>query len=209
MSNSARAKQQLRREAECAKRALSSQHQVRVEIESISEGVDLSETLTRARFEELNDDLFKRTLTPVSKALADAKVDKSEIDDVVLVGGSTRIPKVRAMLKAYFNGREPSKGVNPDEAVAIGAAVQVRQCTITLFCEKPACCAMFDPSSTSLSVLAPCFKVTQLASSCAHCPALVRTVLLHYRNVLQGVCGAEQCSAADAHATAAADPGWA
>ena len=123
---------------------------MRVEIESISEGVDLSETLTRARFEELNDDLFKRTLTPVSKALADAKVDKSEIDDVVLVGGSTRIPKVQAMLKAYFNGREPSKGVNPDEAVAIGAAVQVRQCTISNFAK--ACMLRYVAPSSFRSV---------------------------------------------------------
>ncbi|GBF99631.1 hypothetical protein Rsub_12310 [Raphidocelis subcapitata] len=120
----ARALQKLRREAERAKRALSSQHQVRMEIESLAEGVDLSEPLTRARFEELNNDLFRKTLGPVRKAMEDAGLKKSEIDEVVLVGGSTRIPKVQALLKEYFDGREPNKGINPDEAVAYGAAVQ-------------------------------------------------------------------------------------
>mmetsp|Transcript_2196 Transcript_2196/g.5059 ORF Transcript_2196/g.5059 Transcript_2196/m.5059 type:complete len:669 (+) Transcript_2196:188-2194(+) len=119
-----RAMQKLRRACERAKRALSSQHQVRVEVESLIDGVDLSEPLTRARFEELNADLFKKTLTPVKKAMNDAGLEKSEIDDIVLVGGSTRIPKVQDLLKQYFDGKEPSKGINPDEAVAYGAAVQ-------------------------------------------------------------------------------------
>ena len=135
VSDNARAKQKLRREAERAKRALSSQHQVRVEIESLTDGVDLSEPLTRARFEELNEDLFKKTLTPVKKALDDAGKEKSEIDEIVLVGGSTRIPKVQELLKTYFGGKEPSKGVNPDEAVAYGAAVQVQP----LPCHLPLC----------------------------------------------------------------------
>ncbi|WIA23788.1 hypothetical protein OEZ86_007102 [Tetradesmus obliquus] len=124
ISKDSRAKQKLRREAERAKRALSSQHQVRVEIESLAEGVDLSEPLTRARFEELNNDLFKKTLGPVRKAMEDANMKKSEIDEIVLVGGSTRIPKVQQLLKEYFEGKEPNKGINPDEAVAYGAAVQ-------------------------------------------------------------------------------------
>ena len=124
ISNDTRAKQKLRREAERAKRALSSQHQVRFEIESLVDGIDLSEPLTRARFEELNSDLFKKTMGPVRKAMADAKLGKSDIDEIVLVGGSTRIPKVQQLLKEYFDGKEPSKGVNPDEAVAYGAAVQ-------------------------------------------------------------------------------------
>ena len=119
-----RALQKLRRECERAKRALSSQHQVRVEVESLIDGIDLSEPLTRARFEELNADLFKKTLNPVKKAMNDAGLEKSEIDDLVLVGGSTRIPKVQSLLKDYFEGKEPSKGINPDEAVAYGAAVQ-------------------------------------------------------------------------------------
>ncbi|KAJ9681903.1 hypothetical protein PVL29_018002 [Vitis rotundifolia] len=114
----------LRRECERAKRALSSQHQVRVEIESLLDGIDFSEPLTRARFEELNMDLFKKTMGPVKKALEDAGLKKTDIHEIVLVGGSTRIPKIQQMLKEVFDGKEPSKGVNPDEAVAYGAAVQ-------------------------------------------------------------------------------------
>ncbi|EDQ86902.1 uncharacterized protein MONBRDRAFT_27678 [Monosiga brevicollis MX1] len=119
-----RAMQKLRREVEKAKRALSSQHQTRIEIESFFEGEDFSETLTRARFEELNMDLFRGTLTPVQKVLEDADLKKNEVDEIVLVGGSTRIPKVQQLVKEFFNGKEPSRGINPDEAVAYGAAVQ-------------------------------------------------------------------------------------
>ncbi|KAG6551888.1 hypothetical protein Mapa_006504 [Marchantia paleacea] len=119
-----RALGKLRREAERAKRALSNQHQVRVEIESLFDGVDFSEPLTRARFEELNNDLFRKTMGPVKKAMDDAGLQKSQIQEIVLVGGSTRIPKVQQLLKEFFDGKEPSKGVNPDEAVAFGAAVQ-------------------------------------------------------------------------------------
>uniref|UniRef100_A0ACD5WMF7 Uncharacterized protein n=1 Tax=Avena sativa TaxID=4498 RepID=A0ACD5WMF7_AVESA len=124
VSGDARALGKLRRECERAKRALSNQHQVRVEIESLVNGVDLSEPLTRARFEELNADLFRKTMAPVKKAMADAGLSKGDIDEVVLVGGSTRIPKVQQLLKDYFGGKEPNRGVNPDEAVAYGAAVQ-------------------------------------------------------------------------------------
>merc|ERR1711872_145199 len=119
-----RAVQKLRREVEKAKRALSAAHQVRVEVESLFEGEDFSETLTRAKFEELNMDLFKGTLKPVQKVLEDADLTKKEIDEIVLVGGSTRIPKVQTLVKEFFNGKEPSRGINPDEAVAYGAAVQ-------------------------------------------------------------------------------------
>jgi len=124
ISKDKRALQKLRKEVERVKRALSSQHQARLEIESLADGFDLSETLTRARFEELNADLFKKTLGPVGKVLEDADVKKSEVDEIVLVGGSTRIPKVQSLIKDYFGGKEPSKGINPDEAVAYGAAVQ-------------------------------------------------------------------------------------
>ncbi|GFP94770.1 luminal-binding protein 5 [Phtheirospermum japonicum] len=124
ISKDNRALGKLRREAERAKRALSSQHQVRVEIESLFDGVDLSEPLTRARFEELNNDLFRKTMGPVKKAMEDAGLEKRQIDEIVLVGGSTRIPKIQQLLKDYFDGKEPNKGVNPDEAVAFGAAVQ-------------------------------------------------------------------------------------
>ncbi|RYP76271.1 hypothetical protein DL771_001890 [Monosporascus sp. 5C6A] len=114
----------LKREAEKAKRTLSSQMSTRVEIEAFFEGKDFSETLTRAKFEELNMDLFKRTLKPVKQVLDDAKLKKDEIDDIVLVGGSTRIPKVQDLLQEFFGGKNASKGINPDEAVAFGAAVQ-------------------------------------------------------------------------------------
>ncbi|CAO2183816.1 unnamed protein product [Urochloa humidicola] len=124
ITGDARALGKLRRECERAKRALSNQHQVRVEVEALFDGVDFSEQLTRARFEELNNDLFRKTMVPVKKALADAGLKKSDIDEIVLVGGSTRIPKVQQLLRDYFNGKEPNRGVNPDEAVAYGAAVQ-------------------------------------------------------------------------------------
>ncbi|MGH0121290.1 UNVERIFIED_CONTAM: hypothetical protein FKN15_073616 [Acipenser sinensis] len=147
-----RAVQKLRREVEKAKRALSAQHQARIEIESFFEGEDFSETLTRAKFEELNMarieiesffegedfsetltrakfeelnmDLFRSTMKPVQKVLEDSDLKKADIDEIVLVGGSTRIPKIQQLVKELFNGKEPSRGINPDEAVAYGAAVQ-------------------------------------------------------------------------------------
>merc|ERR1712165_8696 len=124
ISGDKRALQKLRKEVERVKRALSSQQQARLEIEDLAEGFDLSETLTRVRFEELNADLFKKTLGPVGRVLDDADVEKGEVDEIVLVGGSTRIPKVQQLVKEYFGGKEPSRGINPDEAVAYGAAVQ-------------------------------------------------------------------------------------
>jgi heat shock protein 5 len=124
ISGDKRALQKLRKEVERVKRALSSQQQARLEIEDLADGYDLSETLTRARFEELNNDLFKKTMGPVARVMEDADLSKSEIDEIVLVGGSTRIPKVQQLISEYFGGKEPSKGINPDEAVAYGAAVQ-------------------------------------------------------------------------------------
>lgn len=124
ISKDKRALQKLRKEVERVKRALSSQQQARLEIEDLVDGFDFSESLTRARFEELNNDLFKKTLGPVGRVLEDAGLDKEDIDEIVLVGGSTRIPKVQSLLTEYFDGKEPSKGINPDEAVAYGAAVQ-------------------------------------------------------------------------------------
>ncbi|XP_006455843.1 heat shock hsp70 protein [Agaricus bisporus var. bisporus H97] len=124
VSKNLRALGKLKREVEKAKRTLSSQQSTRIEIESFEDGNDFSETLTRAKFDELNMDLFRKTMKPVEQVLKDANVKKDEIDEVVLVGGSTRIPKVQQLLKEFFNGKEPSKGINPDEAVAYGAAVQ-------------------------------------------------------------------------------------
>jgi len=119
-----KAQQKLKREVEKSKRALSSTHEVKLEIENFFDGTDFSETLTRAKFEELNNDLFKKTLGPVQVALDDAGMKKNEINEIVLVGGSTRIPKVQQLIKDFFNGKEPNRGINPDEAVAYGAAVQ-------------------------------------------------------------------------------------
>ncbi|AWU78457.1 uncharacterized protein C5L36_0E05100 [Pichia kudriavzevii] len=124
ISSNPRALAKLKREVEKAKRTLSSQMSTRIEIDSFVDGIDFSEQLTRAKFEELNIELFKKTLKPVQQVLDDAKVKASEIDDIVLVGGSTRIPKVQELLEKFFNGKKISKGINPDEAVAYGAAVQ-------------------------------------------------------------------------------------
>ena len=118
-----RALQKLKSEVEKAKRDLSSVLQVKVTIEGLIDGVDFEETITRARFEELCGDLFKKTIQPVQQVLDDSGFKKSEIDEIVLVGGSTRIPKVQQLIKEFFNGKEPNRGINPDEAVAYGAAV--------------------------------------------------------------------------------------
>ncbi|KAM4702116.1 heat shock 70 kDa protein-like [Discoglossus pictus] len=124
ISQNKRALRRLRTACERAKRTLSSSTQASIEIDSLYEGIDFYTSLTRARFEELCTDLFRGTLEPVEKALRDAKMDKSQIHDIVLVGGSTRIPKVQKLLQEFFNGRELNKSINPDEAVAYGAAVQ-------------------------------------------------------------------------------------
>merc|ERR1711963_52898 len=119
-----RALRRLRTACERAKRTLSASAQANIEIDSLFEGIDFYTSITRARFEELCSDLFKGTLEPVEKAMRDAKLDKASIDDIVLVGGSTRIPKVQKLLQDFFNGKELNKSINPDEAVAYGAAVQ-------------------------------------------------------------------------------------
>ncbi|CAL1199132.1 unnamed protein product [Candida parapsilosis] len=124
VSSNAKAISKLKREAEKAKRTLSSQMSTRVEIDSFVDGIDFSETLSRAKFEELNMASFRKTLKPVEQVLKDGNVKKSDIDDIVLVGGSTRIPKVQELLEQFFDGKKASKGINPDEAVAYGAAVQ-------------------------------------------------------------------------------------
>jgi len=123
-SNDKRAQQKLKREVEKAKRALSTAHEATLDIENFFNGKDLSETLTRAKFEEINGDLFKKTLRSVQIALDDAGLKKNEIEEIVLVGGSTRIPKIHQIIKEFFNGKEPNNKINPDEAVAFGAAVQ-------------------------------------------------------------------------------------
>jgi len=124
ITSNKRALRRLRTACERAKRTLSASAQANIEIDSLFEGIDFYTSITRARFEELCSDLFKGTVDPVEKAMQDAKIDKSSIDDIVLVGGSTRIPKVQKLLQDYFNGKELNRSINPDEAVAYGAAVQ-------------------------------------------------------------------------------------
>jgi L1 cell adhesion molecule like protein len=124
LSTNARALRRLRTACERAKRTLSSSAQTSIEIDSLFEGVDFYTSITRARFEELCQDLFRSTIQPVDRVLADAKIDKSLVHEIVLVGGSTRIPRIQKLITDYFNGKEPNKSINPDEAVAYGAAVQ-------------------------------------------------------------------------------------
>jgi len=124
ISTNPRSLRRLRTACERAKRTLSSSTQTSIEIDSLYEGIDFYTSITRARFEELNSDLFRNVIEPVEKVLNDSKLDKSSIHEIVLVGGSTRIPKIQSLVSQYFNGKEPSKSINPDEAVAYGAAVQ-------------------------------------------------------------------------------------
>ncbi|UZJ57446.1 hypothetical protein CBS101457_006766 [Exobasidium rhododendri] len=124
LSSNARALRRLRTACERAKRTLSSAAQTTIEIDSLFEGIDFYTSLSRARFEELCGDLFTHTIEPVEKVLRDSKIDKGSVNEIVLVGGSTRIPRVQKLLRDFFNGREPNKSINPDEAVAYGAAVQ-------------------------------------------------------------------------------------
>ncbi|KAI9172927.1 Hsp70 chaperone [Blastocladiella emersonii ATCC 22665] len=124
LSGNARALRRLRTACERAKRTLSSSAQTSIEIDSLFEGIDFYTSITRARFEELCADLFRSTLDPVEKVLRDAKMAKNEVHEIVLVGGSTRIPRIQKLVSDFFNGKEPNKSINPDEAVAYGAAVQ-------------------------------------------------------------------------------------
>lgn len=124
ITSNQRSLRRLRTAAERAKRTLSSSAQASIEIDSLFEGVDFYTSITRARFEELCAELFRSTLEPVERVLKDAKLDKSQVHEIVLVGGSTRIPKVQKLVSDYFNGKEPNRSINPDEAVAYGAAVQ-------------------------------------------------------------------------------------
>jgi heat shock 70kDa protein 1/2/6/8 len=124
LSSNARALRRLRTACERAKRTLSSSAQTSIEIDSLFEGIDFYTSITRARFEELCQDLFRSTMEPVEKVLRDSKIDKQSVHEIVLVGGSTRIPRIQKLVSDFFNGKEPNKSINPDEAVAYGAAVQ-------------------------------------------------------------------------------------
>merc|ERR1712167_287806 len=124
LATNERALRRLRTSCERAKRTLSSSTQAYIEIDSLHNGIDFQSTITRARFEEMNMDYFRKTMEPVEKVMRDAKIAKDKVDEIVLVGGSTRIPKIQSMLKTFFNGKDPNKSINPDEAVAYGATVQ-------------------------------------------------------------------------------------
>merc|ERR1719161_1537911 len=124
LKSNQRALRRLRTACERAKRTLSSSTQAHLEIDSLFEGIDFNSTITRARFEDLNMDYFRKCMDPVEKVMRDAKLSKSQVNEVVLVGGSTRIPKIQSLLADFFNGKEPCKSINPDEAVAYGATVQ-------------------------------------------------------------------------------------
>lgn len=124
LTGNARAQRRLRTACERAKRLLSSSSQASIEVDSLAEGIDLSLVITRAKFESMCDDLFKQHMGPVDQVMRDAKMSKEQIHDIVLVGGSSRIPRLQQLLREYFNGKELCQSINPDEAVAYGAAVQ-------------------------------------------------------------------------------------
>merc|ERR1712048_1540091 len=145
-----RSLRRLRTACERAKRTLSASAQANIEIDSLFEGIDFYTSITRARFEELCSDLFKGTLEPVEKAMRDAKMDKSSINDIVLVGGSTRIPKVQKLLQDFFNGKDLNKSINPDEAVAYGAAVQAAVLTNAM--DKSQAPVLVDVAPLSLGI---------------------------------------------------------
>ena len=150
ISGDKRSLQKLRKEVERVKRALSSQTQARLEIEDIVPGFDLQETLTRARFEELNNDLFKKTLKPIESVLKRAGLEKTDVDHIVLVGGSTRIPRVQELISEFFGGKELAKNINPDEAVAFGAGVQAS--IIGGFADNYANVILLDKTSLSMGI---------------------------------------------------------
>lgn len=124
ISNDPRALRRLRTACERAKRTLSNGTQTTIEIDSLFDGEDFNTSITRARFEDINNKAFQGTIQPVEQVLKDAAIEKSKVDEIVLVGGSTRIPKIQKLLSDFFNGKKLEKSINPDEAVAYGAAVQ-------------------------------------------------------------------------------------
>ncbi|CAH6419233.1 Heat shock protein 70 [uncultured virus] len=152
LSTNPRALRRLRSACESAKRTLSSSAQASIEVDSLFEGIDFYTSITRARFEELNSDLFRECLTSVEKVLRDAEISKSQVDEIVLVGGSTRIPKVQQLLSEFFNGKELNKSINPDECVAIGAAVQAAVLTGRNKSEKLSQLLLLDVTPLTLGI---------------------------------------------------------
>ncbi|GAA5795812.1 heat shock 70 kDa protein 2 [Helicostylum pulchrum] len=152
ITGDARALRRLRSASERAKRTLSSLTQTTVEVDSLFEGVDFQSNITRAKFEEINSVAFNGTVEPVERVLKDAKIDKKKVDEIVLVGGSTRIPKIQALLQDLFDGKELNKSINPDEAVAYGAAVQAAVLTNQAGNEKTQDLLLLDVVPLSLGV---------------------------------------------------------
>ncbi|KAJ1648593.1 Heat shock protein ssb1 [Coemansia asiatica] len=152
ISGDARALRRLRTACERAKRTLSSLARTTIEVDSLFDGVDYQATITRAKFEELNSTHFQKTIDPVAQVLKDSGIAKSEVDDIVLVGGSTRIPKVQSLLQEFFDGKELNKSINPDEAVAHGAAVQGAVLTGTADASKTEDLLLLDVVPLSLGV---------------------------------------------------------
>merc|ERR1712070_561968 len=152
MSKNQRSLRRLRTACERAKRTLSSSTQAHIEIDSLFDGVDYNSTITRARFEDLCMDFFKKCMDPCEKVLRDSKISKNEVHEVVLVGRSTRIPKVQSMLSDFFNGKEPCKNINPDEAVAFGATVQAAILTTGGTSEKLNDLLLLDVTPLSLGL---------------------------------------------------------
>jgi heat shock protein 1/8 len=152
MKDNQRALRRLRTACERAKRTLSSSTQAHIEIDSLFDGIDFNSTITRARFEDLNMDYFRKCMDPVEKVMKDAKLSKGQVHEVVLVGGSTRIPKVQSMLSEYFGGKEPCKSINPDEAVAFGATVQAAILSGSDHSEKLSDLLLLDVTPLSLGL---------------------------------------------------------
>ncbi|PVU95595.1 hypothetical protein BB559_002682 [Furculomyces boomerangus] len=152
IADDARALRRLRTACERAKRTLSSLARTTIEVDSLFNGVDYQASITRAKFEELNQTFFQNTLEPVKQVLKDAKVTKKDVDEIVLVGGSTRIPKIQSLLEEFFDGKELNKSINPDEAVAYGAAVQAAVLTNTADTSKTQDLLLLDVVPLSLGV---------------------------------------------------------